>query len=102
MSYARPQMHRKDGNESPLVELFVKLGGLWLPYANKPFDGWAYHNHFGYLPVEIKLPERKNRANRYTRRQKKVIELLAIKQAPRLEWETEEDVYQSCGARRTA
>ncbi len=102
MSYSKPQRHRKDGNQSPLVTLFMELGGLWIPYANKPFDGWAYHAHFGYLPVEIKKPERKNHANRYTNRQKKVIDVLSIKQAPWLEWEVEEDVYRCVGARRTA
>src|SRR5688572_1912308 len=102
MSYSRPQKHRKDGNQSPLVNLFVQLGGLWIPYANKPFDGWAYHSHFGYLPVEIKRPERENHANQFTPRQKKVMTLLQMKQAPWLTWRTDEDVYRTCGARRTA
>lgn len=102
MSYARPQKHRRDGNQSPLVKLFVSLGGLWMPYANKPFDGWAYHAHFGYLPVEIKKPEREHHADQYTDRQTKVIRLLELRQAPWLIWRTDEDVYRCCGARRTA
>lgn len=105
MSYSRPQIHRRDGNQSPLVDLFIKLGGLWIPYANKPFDGWAYHAHFGYMPVELKNPNGRRRAgahDEYTPRQRKVIALLNLRQAPWLTWRSEGDVYKCCGARRTA
>jgi hypothetical protein len=105
VSYRLPQRHRSDGNQSPLVKLFIQLGGLWIPYANKPFDGWAYHAHFGYLPVELKNPNGRRKPgahDEYTPRQKKVMQLLQLKQAPWLVWRTEEDVFRCCGARRTA
>lgn len=102
MSYKIPQRHRPDGNQDELIKLFISLGGLWIPYANKPFDGWAYHARFGYMPVEIKKPERKNHANRYTDRQKKLMDILKIKEAPWLEWEVDDDVYRCIGARRAA
>jgi hypothetical protein len=107
-------MHRPDKNQSPLVDVFEQLGGFWIPYASKPFDGWAWHPKWvlrqpyfkplmgGYAPVEIKDPKRKNHANRYTQRQIKIMDEMTKRGAVWLEWETEEDVWKSCGARRAA
>jgi hypothetical protein len=87
-----PQRHRRDGNQSPLVKVFTQLGGQWVPYANKPFDGWAYHARFGYLPVEIKLEEREGHASEYTPRQKKLLQKMKDAGLPWLIWRTDEDV----------
>lgn len=99
MSYSRPQRHRKDTNQDDLVKLFLSLGGFWVPYANKPFDGWARHARFGYMPVEIKLESREGHANEYTARQKKLLATMKIAGAPWLIWRTENDVLLSVGAR---
>lgn len=99
MSYKRPQRHRPDGNQSSLVDLFVKLGGHWMPYANKPFDGWAYHEHFGHMPVEIKDPKREGHANEYTERQVRLMLKMRERGIPWLVWRTDEDVLRSIGKR---
>lgn len=95
MSYSRPQRHRPDSNQSDLVDLFESVGGKWVPYANKPFDGWAYHAAFGYMPVEIKKPEREGHANEYTERQRKVMTRMRLLGMPWLVWRNDEDV-QAC------
>lgn len=103
MSYARPQRHRSDSNQSPLVGLFEQLGGLWVPYANKPFDGWGWHPKWdAYMPVEIKDPKREGSAGEYTDRQRKVMEKLRKAGAQWLTWRTETDVLEAVGARKTA
>jgi hypothetical protein len=102
MSYARPQRHRKDENQPELVKLFESLGGYWVPYANKPFDGWARHARFGYMPVELKLATRDGHANEYTPRQKKLMQEMEAHGAPWLVWRTPEDIYQAIGVRRAA
>jgi hypothetical protein len=101
VSYSRPQIHRKDGNQDVLVELFEKMGGLWVPYSNKPFDGWAYHERFGggYLPVEIKLKSREGHADEYTERQKKLMKKLKDRNAPWLIWRNDDDVLACLGLR---
>lgn len=99
MSFSRPQRHRKDGNQPDLVKLFVKVGGYWMPHANKPFDGWAYHDHFGFMPVEIKLRSREGHANEYTDRQRKLMLTMRERGIPWLVWRTDEDVLRSVGKR---
>lgn len=99
MSYKRPQRHRRDGNQSALVGVFEQLGGQWVPYANKPFDGWAYHARFGYLPVEIKLEEREGHANEYTPRQQKLLHRMKAAGLPWLVWRTQADVVSSINRR---
>lgn len=100
MSYSRPQRHRSDGNQADLIKAFVKLGGFWVPYANKPFDGWARHARFGYMPVEIKLESREGHANEYTPRQKKVLAIMKIAGAPWLVWRNENDVIACVSPRK--
>lgn len=117
MSHARPQRHRPDSNQSRLVKLFEDLGGVWVPYAGKPFDGWAWHPKWsnylrrdivpdvpgcGYMPVEIKRAERKGHANEYTPRQKKVMAALKLAGATWFTWRGEGDVYMCVGAERAA
>jgi hypothetical protein len=102
MSFSRPQRHRIDGNQSRLVKTFEDLGGFWVPYASKPFDGWARHSRFGYMPVELKLKSREGHANEYTPRQKKLMGEMRDAGAPWLTWRTEDDVYEAVGARRSA
>lgn len=114
MSYRLPQRHRPDGNQSELVKRFVALGGVWIPYANKPFDGWAWHPRWaihpswgpqprcGYMPVEIKLSERDGHANEYTPRQRKVMQTMQVAGCTWLTWRTVEDVDRCVGARRAA
>lgn len=102
MSYSRPQRHRVDANQPALVKLFLSLGGYWVPYASKPFDGWARHARFGYMPVELKIKERAGHANEYTPRQKKLMQAMQNAGAPWLTWRTEDDVYAAVGARRAA
>lgn len=92
MSYKIPQKHRVDQNQSALVKVFTQLSGVWVPYANKPFDGWAYHTRFGYLPVEIKLEEREGHANEYTPRQRKLLKRMKDAGLPWLIWRSENDV----------
>lgn len=105
MSYARPQRHRADSNKDALVAIFRQLHGVWIPYASKPFDGWAWHRAFGgacYLPVEIKDPEREGLKYEYTPRQKKLMAELKIIGATWLTWRTEIDVFDCVKARRAA
>ena len=113
MSYKRPQRHRQDINQGPLVKLFLELGGVWVPYANKPFDGWGWHPKWsnylrrdvnpglpacGFMPIEIKRPEREGHANEYTWRQKKVLHTLQIAGATWMTWREPADVYRAVGA----
>lgn len=102
MSYARSQMHRADNNRNALVELFQRLNGYWVPYANKPFDGWALHARFGYMPVELKDPKKEGWKDEYTPRQKKLMKQMTDAGAKWLVWRTEDDVYRAIGAQRTA
>lgn len=93
MSYARPQIHRTDKNHRELVAAWEAMGGLWVPYANKPFDGWAWHRRWGsYWPVEIKDPKREGHANEYTERQRRVMKKLRDAGAVWIVWRTVEDV----------
>lgn len=105
MGYSHSQKHRVDSNAADLVKLFLKLGGLWVPYASKPFDGWAWHAKWegaGYVPVEIKNPNQKGHADEYTPRQVKVMNVLRVAGATWLTWRTDEDVYACLGASKAA
>lgn len=84
------------------MKLFESLGGLWVPYASKPFDGWAWHPKFGYLPVEIKRKEREGHADEYTPRQLKLMKEMRLLGARWLVWRSDEDVYECVRARRAA
>lgn len=114
MSYSRPQMHRSDGNKDALVKVFEQLGGYWIPYASKPFDGWAWHPMWvirkpyycplmgGYAPVELKDPKKEGWADEYTPRQKKIMTEMRERGASWLVWRTEDDVFKSINSRRAA
>lgn len=75
----------------------MQLGGQWVPYANKPFDGWAYHARFGYMPVEIKEGYREGLKNEYTPRQRKVMERMKLLGMPWLTWRSQMDVLLAIG-----
>jgi hypothetical protein len=103
MSFSRPQRHRPDNNQSSLVTMFEELGGLWIPYASKPFDGWGWHAKWaGYMPIEIKDPKKEGHADEYTPRQRKVMQQLKEAGARWLTWRSQADVLISIGARKSA
>ncbi len=90
---------RRDDNEKPLVVLARAIGGVWI-YA-PPFDGWLCWRGQWKL-VEVKNPNCEGHADEYTDDQ---IKLMANLKARGIRWEiwrTENDVYQTVGARWTA
>lgn len=96
MSHKRPQIHRVDSNHHDMVAEWERLGGVWLPYSNKPFDGWIWHTRWEeYWPVEIKDPKKEGHKNEYTDRQKKVMAELKKVGAKWLVWRTKEDVART-------
>lgn len=91
MSFKRPQRHRKDKNEKPLLALARAIGIQWLQAP--PLDGWAWHaNLRAWYPVEIKDPKREGHADEYTPAQRKFFHLADLTGAPYYVWRTETDV----------
>lgn len=91
--------HRRDNNHHALVTLAERIGGYWRPEG--PFDGWL-HWRGQWKLVEIKNPDCEGHADEYTDDQ---IILMAKLKERGIKWEvwrTENDVYQSVGARWTA
>lgn len=87
---------RRDANEPELVRLARLLGVLMEKHP--PLDWWAFYRG-QWIPVEIKNPDGRNRLT-----DKQVLFLARAKErdAPVWIWRSEDDVYQSLGAVRSA
>lgn len=93
------ETHR-DSNEPALVKIARQLGAGW--YQSHPLDGWVLHRGVWLGPSEIKMPEREGLAHEYTPAQKRFLTWAIANRAPHFTWRTEEDVYKTLGARRSA
>ena len=92
---------RRDANEPALVTLARQLGAHWCPFG--PLDGWIWHpRRSGWLPVEIKRPERESAADEYTAAQRRFLAWAREAQATVLIWREPDDVLRDLDARRAA
>jgi hypothetical protein len=90
--------NRRDLNEPELVATAEKLGGFW--FEGPPLDGWVYHAHVdGWIPVEIKQPQRQGQAHEFTKAQKRFFEWAKSCGGRWLVWYTVEDVVRDLGGR---
>lgn len=91
MSFKRPQIHRKDGNEPELFE-FAKVCGAVIQQRG-PFDGWVYWRGKWTL-VEVKLPRRKGHKNEYTPAQNALLAEYKDRGIAVWTWRTRDDVLR--------
>lgn len=93
--------NRRDLNEPELIAAAEKLGGFWVEAP--PLDGWVHHFRVGgWIPVEIKQPQRQGQAREFTKAQKRFFEWATACGGKWLVWYTVEDVLRDLGARVAA
>ena len=93
MSFRRPQRHRKDKNEKPLLKLARAIGIQW--FQAPPLDGWAWHMRLSaWYPVEVKDPKREGWVDEYTPAQRRFISMCEMTGAPYFTWRTDQDVMR--------
>lgn len=97
---ANGSKNRRDLNEPEILETAKALGGAWFEWP--PLDGWLWHAKTGWIPVEIKQPRRKGKANEFTPAQLRFFEWCKANSARHLIWYTVTDVERDLGARRAA
>lgn len=85
---------KRDANEGRLIGLALGLGADWQP--GPPLDGWCWTGQGGWVPVEIKNPEGRNR---YTDSQVRFLARCAARGMQVWTWRDEADVLASLGAR---
>lgn len=91
---------RRDENEPALVQTARALGVQMEQFG--PLDWWAYWPRQGWVPVEIKRPEREGRKGEYTPAQILFFSRCKQRGSRYLTWRTEKDVLDFVGARRSA
>lgn len=95
----RTRHNKRDANELPLIEHARRFGAQWR--MGPPLDGWILWRG-GWLPVEIKLPEREGHKREYTPAQQRFFTFCREYGGRWLTWRTEADVERDLGARRAA
>lgn len=87
-----PERHRKDGNATELVSLWIMLGGQW--EWGPPLDGWACLAN-EWHPTEIKDPKRKGHKDEYTDKQKRFFAKCSLNGSHWWTWRESTDVIQA-------
>lgn len=94
--YADP----RDEVERELLVVVSQLGGSW--FSGPPLDGWCHSKRFGWVPVEIKAPEREGLAHEYTPMQKRFFAWAKLRECPFFVWRNIDDVVRDLGGVRSA
>lgn len=95
----RYSRNHRDAIEERLVALATRLGCAW--HEDGPLDGWALHRGV-WVPVEVKDPERKGRADEFEPAQIAFMRWCDARRGPYRVWRTESDVMRHVGALQTA
>lgn len=97
----RLRYNPRDANEPELVALARQLGAEW--FEDGPLDGWVWCARMGgWVPVEVKLPEREGLASEYTPKQVRFLSRCQAIGARWWVWRTQADVLRDLGARVSA